>query len=374
MAVHQITRYIRPYAEAKENMLGRARGGHFEFADFEVVKGVLDRLDTLDHEAWAAAFSEAAAPFEARAEEEEARGDVEAAKQDYLRAYAYYRLARYPTTNSPGRMAAYERSRKNYLKAARWFDPPLQVIEIPFRGKPGEGDKITAYYRRPKTSERVPVLVSWGGIDGYKEERRADPYLARGVAMLAMDGAGVGQCPIKGSTDGERLWDPVFEWIAAQPDLDASRTAVWGASTGGYWAAKLAHVRKERIRCAVDHGGATHYTFTAQWIEKAQNGEYAYELAETLAYAFGQDGFDGWVEYAPKLSLLDMGLLDEPCAPMLLVNGTKDSIFPIEDMHLLLAHGDPKTAYLPEVGHMGHTPRTAGIILNWICQQLEAGR
>src|SRR5579883_2110221 len=153
MAVQPIARYVRPYAEAKANMLERARRGAFEFTEYDVVAGVLDRLTSLDRDPWAAAFMEVARPYEERAQQAEARGDLAAAKQDYLRAYAYYRLARYPTTNSPGRMAAYERSRKNYLKAARWFDPPLQVIEIPFRGKPGEGDKITAYYRRPKTSE-----------------------------------------------------------------------------------------------------------------------------------------------------------------------------------------------------------------------------
>ncbi len=55
---------------------------------------------------------------------------------------------------------------------------------------------------------------------------------------------------------------------------------------------------------------------------------------------------------------------------MLLVNGTKDSIFPIEDMYLLFEHGDPKTGFLPPVGHMGHTPRTAGVMLDWVAAQL----
>ncbi len=365
-----IERYIRPYEEAKENMLDRARRGTFEFVEYDVVKSVLDKLASLDHDPWAEAFMGVARPHEERAREAEAKRDVQTAQKEYLTAYGYYRLGRYPTTNSPKRMESYKKCVACYLKGAQWFDPPLEVVEIPFKGKPGEGEKIVAYWRRPKTAGKVPALVTWGGIDGYKEERRADAYLERGIAVLAMDGAGVGQAPMKGCEDGERMWDPVFDWLASRDDVDAARIGVMGASTGGYWAAKLAHVRKERLRCAVDHGGATHYAFTPEWIEKAQYGEYAFQLAETLAYAFGQDGFEGWVEYCPKLSLLKQDVLDQPCAPMLLVNGTKDSIFPIEDMYLLFEHGDPKTGFLPPVGHMGHTPRTAGVMLDWVAAQL----
>jgi hypothetical protein len=370
MAVHQIQRYVRPYEEAKENMLERARRGTFEFTEYDVVKGVFDQLTTLDKDAWAAAFMAVARPYEERAQAAEARGDTAAAQQDYLRAYAYYRLGRYPTTNSPGKRESYLKSVDCYLKAARWFDPPLERVEIPFAGRPGEGDRIIGYYRHPKAPGRTPILVAWGGIDGYKEDRRAEPYLARGIAVLALDNAGVGQAPIKGADDAERMWDTIFDWVAARAGVDAARMAIMGNSTGGYWAAKLAHIRRDRIRCAVNHGGCSHFTFTPEWIEKAQHGEYAYELAETLSYAFLRGTFEDWVEQSPKLSLVDQGVLDQPCSPLLLVNGTKDSIFPIEDMYLLFEHGDPKVGFFPPVGHMGNTPRTPGVILDWVSAQL----
>jgi hypothetical protein len=86
----KIKRYIRPYAEAKENMLDRARRGLFEFTEFDVVAAALDRLDTLDHDTWASVFMDVARPHEERAQAAEARGDLDAARQEYLRAYAYY--------------------------------------------------------------------------------------------------------------------------------------------------------------------------------------------------------------------------------------------------------------------------------------------
>jgi esterase FrsA len=370
MAVYTITHHIRPYEEAKQNMLGRLRNGMFEFVDHATVVQVLDGLTSLDRDAWAAAFMEVARPYEERAIEEETRGNWETAKQNYLHAYGYYRLGRYPAPNSPGKRGSYLRCKENYLKAARWFDPPLERVEIPFQGRQGEGSHVVAYYRRPTTSERVPLLMRWGGIDGYKEETRADRYLERGIAVLAFDTAGTGEAPIAGSEDAERMWDAVFDWVAARPDLDSSRVAALGASTGGYWATKLAHVRRGLIRCAVNHGGCAHFAFTLEWIEKAQHGEYAYELAETLACAFGRSTFDEWVEYCPRLSLLSQGVLDQPCAPLLCVNGTKDTIFPIEDHYLLFEHGDPKCGFFPPVGHMGNTPRTQEAIIGWVTRQL----
>src|SRR5579862_4164904 len=239
---YQIKRYMRPYAEAKENMLDRSRRGTFEYTDHEVVAGVFDKLTSLDKDAWAAAFSEVAKPYEQRAEEAEAKGEKKAAEDNYLKAYGYYRLGRYPATNSPGKKAAYQRSVDCYLKAARYFDPPLEKVDIPLKGGSA---KIIGYYRRPKTAGRVPLLVAWGGIDGYKEDRRAGPFLERGIAVLALDNAGVGQAPVKALQDGDRYFDSILEYAAARDDVDRSRIAIMGSSTGGYWAAKLAHTRHE---------------------------------------------------------------------------------------------------------------------------------
>jgi hypothetical protein len=74
---------------------------------------------------------------------------------------------------------------------------------------------------------------------------------------------------------------------------------------------------------------------------------------------------------APGLSLLEQGLLDQPCAPLLLVNGLDDSIFPAQDMHLLLEHGSPKTARLyPNQAHMGG-PEALPTIVEWLADTLR---
>jgi esterase FrsA len=374
----------RPWDEVRALLLERARRPRnpFYYTRADEVERALATLDSFDRDAWAAAFSALAAPYEERAAQAEAAGDAAAAQENYLIAYDYCHVARYPAANSPGKRAAYQRAQANYLKAARYFDPPLEVVEMPFAGRPGEGPTVVGHLRKPtaggagpgagEAARPLPIVVLWGGIDSFKEERRDEPFLEAGLATLMIDMPGVGDAPLAGSEDAERMWDAIFDWIATRPELDAGRIGILGGSTGGYWATKLAHTHRDRIRAAINQGGPAHFAFAADWIARAQVGEYPFELAETLASAFGRATHDDWVAYAPKLSLLDQGVLDQPGAPLLLVNGTHDSVFPIADMYLLLEHGSPKDARFSSGGHMGWLPDTHAMMTRWMLDHLRA--
>ncbi len=362
----------RPMNEVKEELLSRAKRNRnpFLYTIFEEVAPVIDSLQSVDREQWAKAFSALAAPHEERAAKAEAAGDADAARREYLIAYDCHHVARYPAPNSPGKLAAYRKSQDNFHKAARYFNPPLERVEMPFNGQAGEGTATIGLLRKPKSAAKPPVVVIWGGIDAFKEERPSDPYLRAGLATLAIDMPGVADALLAGSENGERSWEAVFDYIASRADLDLNRVGIHGGSTGGYWATKVAHTHAARVRAAVNQGGPAHFAFQKDWILKAQRGEYPFELAETLACAFGRSTGDEWVEYAPKLSLLDQGVLRKPCAPMLCINGVNDSVFPIADMYLLLEHGDPKWARFYPGGHMGGGNSQA-VILQWLKEKLS---
>jgi pimeloyl-ACP methyl ester carboxylesterase len=358
--------------EVKKELLGRAKENRnpFLYALYDETAPVIRSLKSVDREEWARAFSALAAPHEERAANAEAQGNAVAAKRHYLIAYDYYHVARYPAPNSPAKLQAYRKSQENYWKAAHYFDPPVERVEMPFRGRPGEGSLAVGLLRKPKGVEKPSVVMIWGGIDAFKEERPTEPYLRTGMATLCIDMPGVADAPLSGSEDGERLWDAVLDWVGQRSDLDAERVGIVGGSTGGYWATKVAHTHRERIRAAVNHGGPAHYAFAREWILKAQRGEYPFELAETLACAFGRSRAEEWVEFSPRLSLVDQGILDRRCAPLLCVNGINDSVFPIADMYLLLEHGDPKAARFFPGGHMGGGG-AQGIILSWLKENLK---
>jgi pimeloyl-ACP methyl ester carboxylesterase len=373
LAQSKSERYVRPVNELWEMWKPRVkmRIYPFTYALYDDMERVMTSLTSYDRDTWAAAFSAVAKPYEEKAAQAEKTGDAQSAKENYLRAYQYYRLARFPTINSEGKKQAYRKSQEMLLKAARYFDVPIERVEIPFKPQGNEGNQIIAYLRVPKTgSGPFPLLFSWGGIDGFKEEQLNDEVLEHGLATLAIDGPGVGDSPLKGSENAERLFEAVLNWINTRIELDAKKVAIWGYSTGGYWAVKVAHVYKDRITCAVSQGGPVHYAFEPEWINQQERGEYVFEVYDTLAFAFGKSGYEEWIEYAPKLSLLKQGILDKPCAPLLLINGVHDSLFPIKDYYLLFEQGSPKCARFFESGHMGFTRDTNKINTDWIYGKL----
>ena len=200
MANPQSAFEARPIDEVKRELLERAQENRnpFLYTIFQEVLPVITGLRSVDREEWANAFGALAAPHEERAAQAEAKGDSDIARREYLIAYDCQHVARYPAPNSPGKLAAYRKSQEYFLKAARYFDPPLERVEMPFAGRAGEGKIAVGLLRKPKGVAKPPVVVVWGGIDAFKEERASEPYLKAGLAPLAIDMPGVADAPLAG--------------------------------------------------------------------------------------------------------------------------------------------------------------------------------
>jgi len=352
------------------------RGAHpLDGLDTQAARRTIAALDGLAPEPWTRAWGALADEFAGRAREatEPARRR-ELLQQAYRAAF----VGRYPVPNHPLKAAQYDRARRFFLEAAALDEPPIEVVEIPFGGKPGEGDRLRFYLTLParesSAAERLPVVMVWAGIDTWKEEMHARLgalVRACGFAALLIDMPGVGESPVLAGVDAERQWTPIFDWLDSRPDLDAGRCAVIGGSFGGYWAMKLAYTHRERIRCAVNWGGGVHITFTPEWQAKSRNASsYLMDLMAARARIFGGTTYEDYVARCPGLSLLDQGLLDQPSAPILLVNGRNDVQNSIDDIYLALDHGDPKSARLFDGGHMGEGP-VAPTIVEWVSRQLR---
>ena len=183
-----------------------------EMTQEEDVRRACDRLQSLDSDHWCQVWSQIAQPYEELGEVQERAGKVDEAKRNYMLAYHYYRMARFPVPNTPAKKAAYRSSVDNYVKASRYFDPSLERVVIPFTGRKGEGKEITTYLRKPKGFERPPVLINHAGVDVFKEEQCLVElaFWERGLATLSMDMAGTGGSPILGSFDAESIYYPLI--------------------------------------------------------------------------------------------------------------------------------------------------------------------
>ncbi|MFN7085506.1 MAG: alpha/beta hydrolase family protein [Burkholderiales bacterium] len=341
----------------------------------EDVRAALAQIDSLDREQWALAWNRVAEGHLAKAQRPATA--PEAAREHYWHAWRLYHFARWPVENSPARRRAKQQALEAFRAYGRLLDPPLEAVHIPF-----ENGEIVAYLRLPGDARPAPLVFGIAGLDSRKEDVAAysDRYLQHGVGLFAVDLPGTGEAPLAPATpDADRMFSTALDYLATRPDVDSARIVVQGRSWSGYWAAKLAHTERGRLRGAVMHGGPIHGYFQPDWLPRSlATDEYLYDYFPATAALFGATGMEDLLERARKFSLLDSGVLDQPCAPLLLVNGARDSQMPIADVFLLLQHGEAKEAWVnPQGGHMGRSPEWpanaifAKVVMPWMLRRLQ---
>jgi len=367
----------RTLAALKEEITRRvARGGPpLHGVRVEDARAALDAVESLDREQWATAFSAVGERHYERARTLEA-SDRMAAAESYWHAWRLHHYARWPTENTPARRHAKQRALDAFQRYGRLLDPAMETLRVPLDDR-----EIVAYLRAPRGAAPAPVVLGISGLDSRKEDivAHSDNYLERGLAIVAVDMPGTGEAPTSPTeAQPERMFTALIDYLLTRDDIDATRLAVQGRSFSGYWAAKLAYTERERLRGAVVHGGPIHYTFQPGWAAPAlETGEYLYDYFDAWCAMMGATTLEELLAKVQRLSLLDMGLLDRPCAPMLVVNGARDSQITVEDVFLLLKYGDAKDAWVnPQGGHMGRSaqwPQPAiaeKVVMPWMGRRL----
>ncbi len=365
----------RTLPELKADVQERADRNAYPVSGLDAaeVREALGNLKTLDRDEWAATWSAIGDRHMAQAKS----ASGAAAAKEYKYAFEYYLFARFPLENSPGKVKAYDKALEAFAAYARIPYPPIEIVRIRFEGK-----EIVGYLRLPINVRPAPLVLTIGGLDGRKENVsfRNDAYLDHGVAYFAFDMPGTGQSTIRQVVPGaEREFTRVLDYIATRRDLDAKRVVVYGGSWGGHWAARLAYLERERIRGAVVQGGPVHEYFQPEWQKKAiGTREYLFELFEARATIYGAKTLDEFLAYGPKMSLKTAGWLDKPSAPMLVINGMRDTQVPIEDLFLLMRSGSPKEVWInPQGGHMGRNKEISDqkifetVTLPWVVRMVK---
>jgi len=328
----------------------------------EDAREAMASLKSLEPDEWAAAWSRI--------------GERYFARGDYFHAWEIFNVARWPSEKlSPGKQKAYERALEAFQRHGKSLNPPIETVRIPF-----EGSEIVAYLRLPRDVRPAPMVFGINGLDSRKEEviARAGRYLDAGVAVFAIDMPGTGQAPVLIDVGAERMFSRALDYLATRKDLDARRVVVQGRSWSGYWAAVMAYTEKDRIRGAVVHGVGIDQYFSPEWQKAAfSTREYLFDIYPARAVVYGTKSLDEFLAYGPRLSLVARGMLKRPSAPMLLVNGERDTQQPISDLYLLMRHGDPKEVWVnPEGGHMGRSERwpqgkvISEIVEPWVLRHL----
>jgi esterase FrsA len=347
----------RTLDEIKTEAIKRAENGMYPLIGLDPadVREAFASIKTTDKDEWAAAFMGVADRYMAEAISLE-RSDPAKANTDYIRAWRIYSFGRWPVPASPGKQRAYAKAIEAFRAHARFWDPPLEIVRIPF-----EGSEIVGYLRLPKNAPGpVPLVLAISGLDSRKEDlsESFSAILAYGIGFFAVDGPGTGQAPIKVSPTADRMFSRVLDYLQTRPEVDKTRIAVHGVSWGAYWGTKLAIVERTRLKAASVQSPPAHLFFQKEYMLNSMfgNREYLFDHAPAfMSIIEGVNNLDDMVAKFPKLSLLDQHLLGKPTVPMLIIGGVLDTQVPISDLDLILNSGDvPKEAWInPQGGHLG---------------------
>lgn len=372
----------RTIDEIRVEAIRRAEVGQYPLIGLDPgdVKEAFDRIHTKDKDEWAAAFMSVGDRYFNEAKSLE-KTDPTKANADYIRAWRLYSFGRWPIPASPGKQRAYDKAIEAFLAHARFWDPPLEVVRIPF-----EGSEVIGYLRLPKEPKGpVPLVIAVNGLDSRKEDLSESfaAVLPYGIGFLAVDGPGTGQAPIKASETADRMLSRVIDYAQTRPEVDKTRLAVHGVSWGAYWGAKLAIVERARLRGVSAQSPPVDAFFQKDFLMNSLlgNREYLFDQVPALMNVFdGVETVDELAASLAKMSLLKQGLLGKPTTPMLVIGGVLDTQVPISDIYLLLSKGDvPKNAWInPQGGHLG---RQVGVwpdplifkqvIIPWLVRTLD---
>jgi dienelactone hydrolase len=209
-------------------------------ADFAAIRARVQKMADIGP-----AFESTAKRREAKAREAEAAGNLITARDNWYMAAVHYGAAEWPYDDSGKlHLDLHARKRASFASYAKLADHTIEAVSIPFKGK-----SIPGWFHLPPghAGGRVPVVIAIPGMDSFKETSVAlanDRWLARGVAVLAIDGPGQYESPLLGVYVSMQNWidtgPTLVDWLTGRPEVDVQKIGVTGTSFGSFFGTILA--------------------------------------------------------------------------------------------------------------------------------------
>ncbi|MHB8771577.1 MAG: alpha/beta hydrolase family protein [Syntrophales bacterium] len=273
-----------------------------------------------DLDSWHDEWKRVADRNDRRGDEAERAGHIRTAMNCWLRAADCFRSAEFwLAPEDPRRLPTFDRCEAASRKWLHYLDPPGEVVDIPYE----DGKTLPAYFIKAKSGGvRQPVLISFGGLDSFKDElwfMAGHGAVQRGIAALLVDGPGQGGAlrrqKIVSRYDYEVPVGRCIDWLEKRPDVDAARMAVSGSSMGGYYSAR-AGSREHRLAACISHGAI--WDIPKRWTERGDD----HPLADHMKWVIGAKTMAEAVVLAEKFKL--EGVLDAMRCPYLVIHGGHD--------------------------------------------------
>ena len=329
-----------------------------------------------DVESWHREWTVIARRNHERGDAELARGHVRTAMNCWLRAANYYREAEFwLDPHDPRRLATFSACETVSRQFFTRLTPPGEIVEIPYEN----GVSLPGYFiRSPVGGPKQPVLISFGGLDSFKDElwfMTGRGAVQRGLSVLLVDGPGQGgtlrRHGVTTRFDYEVPVGKCIDWLTSRADVDAARIAVSGSSLGGYYAAR-AGAMEPRLAACIAHGAM--WDIGARW----KTRDDSHGLAKHMCWVFGGANMKEAAEIAAPFKL--EGVLEKMRCPFLVIHGGHD-VLGVENARTVFdyaqRHGVNATLRLTDAEETGaehcqHDNPTLGqeLMLDWLTDAL----
>ncbi len=315
-------------------------------------------------------FSRAAERREELAREAEKAGHGVEAREHYYVAAIFYINAMWAVyeDGNAKRIAWGKKKRACYDKFIQFAGRPIERVELPFEGK-----TVSAILHLPpsmKAGEKVPAILYIPGMDGVKEDNpmQGDPFLERGVAVLAIDGPGQGEtrargvkCTAANYADAGKL---ACDYLVKRPEIDANRLAIMGSSMGSYWGPRAAAAEPRFKACAVSGVCVEPGQYTI-----FNTASPTFKMNYMYMSGYGDEAaFD---EFAKTLTLKEAAA--KIACPYFIAAGEDDELCPIEFVYEFMEQiRSPKVLVVYEgEKHSIRNPRARTLLVDWLKDRLE---
>jgi dienelactone hydrolase len=270
-----------------------------------------------DLESWHKEWLHVAERNDRRGDEAEKAGHIRTAMNCWLRAADYYRSAEFwLAADDPRRLRTFDKCERASHKWLKYLGG--EVVEIPYE----KGVSMPAYFIKPKGSGKFPVLISFGGLDSFKDElwfMTGRGAVQRGIAVLMVDGPGQGgtlrRHKVPSRFDYEVPVGKCIDFLLDRNDVDGSRIAVSGSSLGGYYSAR-AGSKEHRLAACISHGAI--WDVEQRFRDRGEN----HALAGHMKWVLGAKSMAEAIEKAKPFKL--EGVLNGMKCPYLVLHGGHD--------------------------------------------------
>ncbi|WP_051039659.1 alpha/beta hydrolase family protein [Microbacterium sp. B24] len=283
----------------------------------------------------------------------------------YRAAAACYRVGQVPLPDDrEQKRRMYRKLIDSYGAAGSLEDPPVEHVEIPW----GDG-ALCGWLLRPPGVAAPPTVIVMGGFDGWREEYHVGAtYLRdRGLAVLLVDGPGQGETRLFQGITMDHTVDAAFsamiDYLIADNRV-GDTVAIWGNSMGGFLAALVAS-RDSRVAACVVNGGTN---------RPAEILDRFHRFTSKIQPLLGIDNPEA-ASAAMNEYVLTPDELRHLTSPLLLLHGTPDRVFLIENARTLFDQagtGDKTFLEWADGDHCiyNHSHEKHVLVADWLADRL----